>query len=503
MISARKYSRIFLAFLLTGLSATFAFSEDTKPAEPVQVSTSIANPVRETPSGSNLKNSETQLNQKVNEKNTDKMVGDNQSFSNGAKAWTLEDCLRHAMENNPSVRSARDGLRAASGQNLMALSEFIPRLSWSTVYSQTENSMLGSLTSSFPGFSPAMLSPSIYSSEYYTSNLSLDFELFSWRIKPLRSTMKANLKLAKLKLASAENDLTLNVKKAFYTALYAKQLLIIAQTGEDVARENLETSESLYKVGRASSFDVSRARVRSVNAKTGVISAKNFLTVSIEGLRMVLSLPADEELDIRGEFPQDARNASLEDEITAALKRRPDLNMAKEAETLQVSAREVARAGFLPTVFTNFTYTWQSLDLADMDKYYSTWTGTVGISIPIFDGLYSIGKFRAQKAGLEQAREQVRGTSDGVLMEVRQSYYSLVNARESLLAQKENVETAAENLKIAQERYKMGLLSLLELKDAELSNIDASTQQIKALYDYNMSMISLDWAVGLPSDGNK
>lgn len=414
-----------------------------------------------------------------------------------AKAWTLEECLARAMENNPSVLAARQGLKVASGRNMMTVSEFIPRLSWSTVYVKNNLAALGSLASGIPGLSPSMISD-----KFYTSSLSLDWELFSWRLKPLRSTMKANARLARLQLATASNDLTLNVKKAFYTALYAKQSLLIAQSAEDVARENLETSESLYKIGRVSSFDVSRARVRRVNARTAVISARNFASVSIEGLRMVLSLPPDAELDVKGEFPQDARVTSLDDEIKAALLHRPELNSAKQAETLQVSARETARAGFLPTVFAGFSHSWEGLNLtADQGAYYKTWTAKAGISIPLFDGLYSVGNFSAQKAGLEQARAQVRGTSDGVLMEVRQSYYTLANASESLQSQKENVETAAENLRIAQERYKMGLLSQLELKDAELSLIEARTQQTKALYDYNVSLASLERAVGLPSGG--
>ena len=48
----------------------------------------------------------------------------------------------------------------------------------------------------------------------------------------------------------------------------------------------------------------------------------------------------------------------------------------------------------------------------------------------------------------------------------------------------------------------MGLLSLLDLKDAELSNIDARTQQIKALYDYNVARTSLERATGLPATAN-
>jgi outer membrane protein TolC len=208
-------------------------------------------------------------------------------------------------------------------------------------------------------------------------------------------------------------------------------------------------------------------------------------------------------MDIKGEFPQTERTTALDDEIKTALQQRPELNTAKESESLQVANKNLARAGFLPTLFAGISYSWESLDLiTDKDKYYSSWTAKAGVSIPLFDGLFSIGRYSAEKAGLEQAKEQVRGTSDGVVMEVRQSYYSLVNARESLQAQNENMETASENLRIAQERYKLGLLSLLELKDAELSLIDARTQHTKALYDYNISMASLERAVGLPSREN-
>lgn len=412
-----------------------------------------------------------------------------------ARPWALESCLSRALQTNPSMQSAREGLKAAKGQNQMALSEFVPRVNWNTVYIKNDKTSLGSLAAAIPG-----LRPSMSSEDYYLSSLSVDQTLFSWRMAPLRRTMKANTKLASLKLAAAENDLTLNVKKAFYTSLYAKQLLLISQAAEAVAKENLETSQALYKEGKVSTFDVSRASVRHVNAKTAAISARNTLTVSLEALRLLLSLPSGEALDIDGDFPETPKETPLADELNSALARRPELGLAKAAEELQVSAKELARAGFLPTVFAGFSYAWEGIDFAPgSGNDYRSWTAKAGISIPLFDGFFSIGRFKAQKAGLAQAKEQSRAASDGVVMEVRQYYYSLANTRESLQAQKENVETAAENLRIAQERYKMGLLSLLDLKDAELSNIEARTQQVKALYDYNIAFTSLERATGLPA----
>lgn len=410
-----------------------------------------------------------------------------------AKPWTMERCLSRAMQINPSMQAAREGLKAAKGQNLMAISEFVPRVNWNSVY--IDNSYVPS-----PGSSRA----SYGEDAFYLSTLSADLNVFSWRMAPLRRTMKANTKVAALKLAGAQNDLTLNVKKAFFTSLYAKQLLTISQAAEAVALENLETARNLYKEGRVSTFDVSRASVRHVNAKTGTISARNTQTVALENLRLLLSLEPGETMEIEGEFPEEPLDTPLTDQLKAALARRPELHLAKAGEELQISARELARAGFLPTVFAGFSYSWEGREFAPGSNSgdYKYWTAKAGVSIPLFDGMFSIGRYKAQKAGVAQAREQSRAAADGVVMEVRQHYYALANSKESLAAQQENVETAAENLRIAQERYKMGLLSLLDLKDAELSIIEARTQQIKTLYDYNVARTSLERAVGLPAAAN-
>ena len=83
-------------------------------------------------------------------------------------------------------------------------------------------------------------------------------------------------------------------------------------------------------------------------------------------------------------------------------------------------------------------------------------------------------------------------------MEVKRAFLGLTDALERLPAQKENMETAQENLRIAQERYALGLLSQLELKDAELSLTQAQTLYAKALFEYNVARAALNRAVGEP-----
>jgi outer membrane protein TolC len=129
---------------------------------------------------------------------------------------------------------------------------------------------------------------------------------------------------------------------------------------------------------------------------------------------------------------------------------------------------------------------------------YKVWTAQLALSLPIFDGMYTAGRYKTAKSGLNTANYNLTIVQNAVVMEARQADSSVKSALKSIQAQKENVETAEENLRIARERYALGLLSHLDIKDAELSLITARTQYVRTLFDYNTALISLEHAMGLP-----
>jgi len=83
-----------------------------------------------------------------------------------------------------------------------------------------------------------------------------------------------------------------------------------------------------------------------------------------------------------------------------------------------------------------------------------------------------------------------------IKLEVRKAIFDMEEARERIEAQKENVKLARANLRIAEERYRLGLMSEIELRDAQLSLTQAETDYFQALYDYNVASAFLDRAIG-------
>jgi outer membrane protein len=414
------------------------------------------------------------------------------------QGWTLDGCLRYARENSPRIRAAREAVKAAAGQRLMLVSEFMPRLYWNNTYTRNSLAPLGTFGSAFSSITSS-LPPSLYSQDFYDSAVSVSATLFSFRMYPTFKGARANVKRASADLKRALNDLTLDVKKAYFGALFAKENLRITQAAEAVAKENYDTSENLYREGKNSHFDVSRAKVEWINSKTERIAAQNRFRIALEALRTVLSLPKEQALEVGGSFPEEVAEEDLDGLLSRALRDRPELEELRQMKTAGESGVQTARGGYFPSLNAAYTYTWEGVrPVADSGDYYKTWTALATLSIPIFDGSMSRGRLASAKAELEEVRASWEGETEGIVLEVRQAYFSLDDARERLAAQKENVETAKENLRIAQERYALGLLPQLDLKDAELSLIQAETQKALALFDYNIARSALDRAVGLP-----
>ena len=410
-------------------------------------------------------------------------------------SWTLDKCLEYALAHNPLLQSDLLSQKVTQGQNESLVSDFIPKVEagWNAARNSRTTGTLKE------GASKEDTSPSVYSKEVYSSGITITDTLFSKRMAPAFRLVDVNQKVSASQIRQTKNDLVMNVKKAFYTVLFTEQNLTIALAAEGVARENYDTSELLFKEGKVSSFDVSRSKVRWISARADTLSAKNSNTVSKEALKTVLSLPQEDALKLNGSFPGFMPDKTLEKGIEEALLFRPEMEQMDLGLRVLKEAEEVAKAGYYPSLKASFNYSLAAAEWdTGLDDQYDTWSAMLSVSVPIFDGMNTMGKTRVARAQYEQAKYNRESLGDSIIMEVRQAYFTLKNAEESLAAQKESVATTHENLKIARERYAMGLLSQLELKDVELTLISAETQYVKTLYDYHIAVVLLERAIGLP-----
>jgi outer membrane protein len=89
--------------------------------------------------------------------------------------------------------------------------------------------------------------------------------------------------------------------------------------------------------------------------------------------------------------------------------------------------------------------------------------------------------------------QELRLTAD-----VTAAYTTLVAAYRTVRLQEQNAQAARTNLELAQERYRVGLISLVDLQQTRSDYSTAETNRIDALYEFHRSYAALESAVGRP-----
>jgi outer membrane protein len=120
----------------------------------------------------------------------------------------------------------------------------------------------------------------------------------------------------------------------------------------------------------------------------------------------------------------------------------------------------------------------------------------LSISLPIFDGFTRNLQVAQAQAAEDDLTESVRSRQLQVETEVSARYLGVMNAYQAIQAQEQSRQSAREQLRLAQDRYRVGSGSSLEVSDAQNSASRAEGDYVNAVYEYHKAIAALELAVG-------
>jgi TolC family type I secretion outer membrane protein len=418
------------------------------------------------------------------------------TFDDGqaAEKLSLKECIETALKYQPTIRAARENLRAGQGRETQAASPYFPQLTASTGYSESHAPLGGAFGDS--------------TTKSYTTSLSINQTLYDFG-----KTGNA-YDAAKLSTLSLERDaerisqeVVLNVKQSYYALLAAKKLVEVAQKTIEQTESHLKQAEAFFRTGSKPRYDVTRAEVEVNNAKLGLINAKNGVRIRTITLNNAMGIDPGKATEIVEVLPAVPLLPTLEQAQLDALQSRPDMKRM-ETDIAAARARLTAeQANYLPTLSANAAYSWAN-GSTEMGPFLGTmfkgdvqdsWNAGIMLTLPLFQGGLTKGRVaeaRANVLALEAQRDSVK---QSILLEVNQAFADLESAAARVEVMEKTLQKARENLDIAQGRYKAGVGPYIEVTDAQLSSVNAETDRIKALYDYHLAIAQLLKAMGSKS----
>ena len=228
------------------------------------------------------------------------------------------------------------------------------------------------------------------------------------------------------------------------------------------------------------------------SARLSLVQSERGVIVSTMNLIRTLQLdPNGNYQFVRPELgPLSTDVASLDPEtLTArALAQRPDLRSSQLSVSSSEQALKIAKASRWPSLSLSLGYNSGNFNTNANGGFIDQWDRgrrgnlSLNLSIPVIDFTYGITQERAQ-IQLENARLNLENARQGVAVEVRTAYLDLQLAEQQLTVAQAQMEAAERSLATVQQRYEVGLATLLEQTQAQLANLRAAQALVNAEYD--------------------
>jgi len=426
------------------------------------------------------------------------------------KILTLQDSIQIAMENNLMIKNAHEKVKSAELKVNEARASMMPSISATGSYTymgeiptiefNLDPSALG-LPAGIPGMGSGGKNeiPMGYE-DTYSAGLSAQQPIFTWwKLSNNYKQAKLSLEAAKQELEATRQQITFDMTSAFYGALLVEKMVKVADMAVDQVQAHVKIAQDLVNAGMATNFDLLRAKVQLANIKSQAIKARNGLKLSRDAFKNVAGMDLSTEIELKGEMEYRPIDLELSKLIETAMANRSELKqMAYQEKALEYIVK-IAKGGNKPnaSLIGNYSYQSNADSLGDIfkgDEWKNTWSITLGLQIPIFDGLATRARVKQAESGLRQLQNGIELLKGGIELDVRASFLSFQEAKELLKAQEEAVQQAEESLRIAKLQYENGMITSIELMDAELALTQAQTNDYNALHDYIIAIAKLEKA---------
>ncbi len=397
----------------------------------------------------------------------------------GAEAVTegtldIGKCVEIGLKKHPSITGAQSSAAAANSRIYQARSAYYPNMDINAGYTRTDG-------------------PSSNIVSRYSSGVSLSQNIYDFgRTSSLVKERDFSFESARATVEDTKNRVALDVKKAYYAVLLARKDRDVQKDTVKQFEKHLEQAEGFFEVGTKPKFDVTRAQVALSNARVGLIKAENALKIAWANLKVAMGVPEAPDFEIKDNLAFSEYRVTLDEAVSRALLRRPDLRSAVEKERSARAGVDLAQSDYYPTLSGSAGYNFSG-DSFPLEK---GWNVGAVVTLPIFSGFltkYQVSESRANLGSAEADKDLIRQSA---VFEVQQAFLNLKDAEERVPASELAVKQAAENLDLAEARYATGVGNPIELTDATVEYSNARLVYFQALADYRTAVASLENAMG-------
>jgi len=401
----------------------------------------------------------------------------------------LEAAVSQALTENFDAQIARNTLEIAANNRSLGNADFLPTLTATGGYNET----VANTTQQFIDRPEQEINDA--RSTRSNAGAELRWTVFDGlRRFATYDRLGAELKQQRAGTQERVEVVLADVVDAYYDVARQQQQLAVFREAVEISQERLRIAQTRRDLGSASDLEVRQAQV-DLNADSADVLRQevSLANTKAELGRLLGRTDARTRFAVTDRIALDTTlsYAALQQTATA---QSPALQQARRALDAAEAEQRETRADYFPTIDVSLGYGYSQLDSESGFLQQQTSTDlTYGASLTfdVFDGLNR--NRRRQNAALraESARlavDQVRGQLSAALSSAYENYR---NRLRLVALERQNLGAAAANVDVALERFRLGTITSVELREVQEQLIRAESRLLDARFEAKQAEIEL------------
>lgn len=393
----------------------------------------------------------------------------------------VEAVLREALDANPQIQIARNQVAIAANDRSIGNAGFLPTLTGRAGVSQTQsNSNQGFLDGSTQDVDGAV-------STRQNATGELRWTLFDGLGRfAAYDRLGAELQAQRASTREEVEIALADVLDTYYDAARQQRQRAVLQTGVELSRERLRIAQTRRDLGAASDLEVRQARVDLNADSAALLRQESALTRTKAQLNRLLGgTRATTRYAVAGAIPVDTTLGLPALRATAAARSPAQQRAERAVRAAQAEERE-ARATVFPSLDATLSYGYSDLDAESGFLRSSTATDlSYGLSLTwdVFDGLDRQRRRQNAQVRTQNARLRLQDVSAQLDANLTSAFADYRNRLALVALERENLQAAIANVELALERFRLGTISSVELREVQEQRIQAEGRLLDARFE--------------------
>ena len=433
---------------------------------------------------------------------------------------TFSSTLQNNSQNSPSTSFLSGGQAKTTDTKFSTQFGVSQILSTGANYSLAWNSGRSTSTNQFTNFDPLL-----------SSNLAFNISQPLWRNRTIDSyrqqllTTRKDRDAADVSLRATIAGTARNVKNAYWDLAYARENLQAQRQSLDLAKRALADNEKRVQIGTMAPIDIVEAQSEVARNEEVVIVAEAAISQAEDRLRALILNPSAPDfwttsLEPSEPMPFTAVAVDVDSAIKKAIDNRTDVQLAKNSIEKSDISLKYFRTQVLPDISANLAYQTNGVGGAQLSpitsftgtqaprsvvaqrgygtvlgdvltNQYPTWTFGVTVSYPIGASTQETNLARA-KLQYDQANSQLKNLEMQVGTQVRDAARQVQTNAKRVDSARVARDLAEQKLAAEEKKFAAGIQISFFVFQAQRDLAQARTNEIKAIADYNKSVVDYE-----------